>query len=129
MKNLFKTFTILTLTVFIFSSITSCDQKTESTAVAVTVDEPSFDLAAAQTEIEAASSNFMALFAAGDSVGVANLYTEDAKFMNTGAPAVVGTTIINLLSNSDDVAYKEYSCYPVWTPIPAHRYGSRQGMF
>ena len=32
----------------------------------------------------------MAFFAATDSVGLANLYTQDAKFMNTGEPAITG---------------------------------------
>ena len=32
----------------------------------------------------------MTFFTARDSVGLANLYTQDAKFMNTGAPAITG---------------------------------------
>ena len=44
----------------------------------------------ARAEIEAANKNFMALVAAGDSVGLANAYTIDAKFMGAGAPSVVG---------------------------------------
>ena len=50
----------------------------------------SFDLTVAKTEIEAANKNFMDLVAKGDSIGLANAYTADAKFMNAGAPAVVG---------------------------------------
>ncbi|MCB0562704.1 MAG: hypothetical protein KDD09_27320, partial [Phaeodactylibacter sp.] len=70
------------------SLIMSCDEKgqemTESPAT------PAFDLATAKAEIEAANKEFMALLAAGDSVGLANYYTQDAKFMNAGAPAVSG---------------------------------------
>ena len=52
--------------------------------------KPSFDLAVAKKEIEEANRNFMDLVAKGDSVGLANSYTIDAKFMSAGAPAVVG---------------------------------------
>jgi len=69
--------------------IISCTQNKE----AVT-NEPiahsDFSLTAAKAEIEAANKEFMALVAAGDSVGLANFYTEDAKFMNAGNPAVSG---------------------------------------
>ncbi|OYW80070.1 MAG: hypothetical protein B7Z27_04440, partial [Sphingobacteriia bacterium 32-37-4] len=49
-----------------------------------------FDLATAKTEIEAANKVTMDAFAKGDSVGVANMYMDDAKLMFTGMPAVVG---------------------------------------
>lgn len=54
------------------------------------IPEQLFDLVQAKTEIEAANKNFMALVAAGDSIGLANSYTVDAKFMSAGAPSVVG---------------------------------------
>ncbi|WCT13444.1 YybH family protein [Mucilaginibacter jinjuensis] len=53
-----------------------------------------FDLAVARKEIEATNKEFANLFIKGDSVGVANLYTTDAKFMDAGAPAVVGKPAI-----------------------------------
>lgn len=59
---------------------------TEVEAVAL----PAFDLAKAKTEIESANKMFMEALGKGDSVGVANLYTEDAKFMGPNGPAVVG---------------------------------------
>lgn len=49
-----------------------------------------FNLITARAEIEEANKNFMALFASGDSAGLANSYTIDAKFMSAGAPAIVG---------------------------------------
>ncbi len=52
--------------------------------------EVPFDKAAAKNEIEAANAEFMGLLSKGDSVGLANSYTTDAKFMNAGAPAVSG---------------------------------------
>lgn len=54
----------------------------------------SFDLATAKTEIEAMNKMTMDAFAKGDSVSIANAYTEDAKLMFTGAPAVVGKAAI-----------------------------------
>jgi len=59
---------------------------TEVEAVAI----PAFDLAKAKSEIEAANKIFMEALVKGDSVGLANLYTEDAKFMGPNAPAIVG---------------------------------------
>lgn len=52
--------------------------------------EPVFDVTVAKKEIEEANRNFMELVAKGDSVGLANSYTVDAKFMSAGAPAVEG---------------------------------------
>jgi ketosteroid isomerase-like protein len=88
MKNLAKLFTLMTMTLLFISSITSCNKKTEE--IKVTVVEPTFNLTTAKAEIVSANKEFMAYFAASDSVGLANLYTQDAKFMNTGSPAVTG---------------------------------------
>ncbi|MEK6482032.1 DUF4440 domain-containing protein [Catalinimonas sp. 4WD22] len=61
---------------------------------AVTEEVEGFDLETARAEIQAANENFMALVAAGDSVGLANAYTVDAQFMSAGAPAVKGLEAI-----------------------------------
>lgn len=53
-----------------------------------------FDLTTAKKEIEEANRQFMDLVAKGDSVGLANAYTKDAKFMSAGAPAVAGRASI-----------------------------------
>lgn len=53
-------------------------------------EKPAFDLTIAKNEIEAVNKDFMALFAKGDSVGLANAYTVDGKMMSAGAPSVVG---------------------------------------
>ena len=55
---------------------------------------PVFNLTTAKAEIKEANKNFMALVAAGDSIGLANAYTIDAKFMSPGTPSVVGRTNI-----------------------------------
>lgn len=64
----------------------SCNEKPTAEATPAT----QFDLAKAKAEIEQANKDFMALVAAGDSVGLANSYTADARFMIAGAPPVVG---------------------------------------
>lgn len=70
------------------STITSCDKKVEETKEVVT--EPSFNLKTVKAEIVEANKEFIKFFAAIDSVELANLYTQDAKFMMNGAPAISG---------------------------------------
>ena len=64
----------------------SCNEKPKEMEQTVS----DFNLTTAKKEIEAANKNFMAFIAKGDSVGIANLYTTDAKVMFAGAPSVVG---------------------------------------
>ncbi|MEB8330230.1 nuclear transport factor 2 family protein [Flavobacteriaceae bacterium KMM 6897] len=88
MKNLAKCLTQIVVTLFFIFSITSCNQKAEKTKE--TIVEPTFSLAIAKGEIVDANKEFSVLFAANDSIGLSKLYTQDAKFMNNGAPAVTG---------------------------------------
>ena len=90
MKKSTNFLTLAAVTLLLVFSITSCTTKTEEAKepVAEPVVEPTFDLATAKAEIVAANQEFMTLFAAADSVGLANLYTQDAKFMMNGAPAI-----------------------------------------
>ncbi len=88
MKNSINFLTLTAVTFLFIASVTSCNNKAEEAIK--TVAEPSFNLTIAKAEIEAANKEFMAFFAAGDSVELANLYTQDAKFMNTGAPSITG---------------------------------------
>jgi ketosteroid isomerase-like protein len=53
--------------------------------------KPTFDLANAKKEIEAANIVLTDLITKGDSVGAANAYTKDGKFMAANMPAVAGT--------------------------------------
>lgn len=57
-------------------------------------EKPAFDLVKAKTEIEATNQQTMDAFAKGDSVGIANMYTDDAKLMFTGMPAAEGKAAI-----------------------------------
>ena len=88
MKKIAKFLVPLAMTILFISSLTSCKETAKE--MPKTVIEPEYNLSVAKTEIEAANKEFMAFFAATDSVGLANLYTQDAKFMNTGEPAITG---------------------------------------
>jgi len=88
MKNLAKCLTQIIVTLFFIFSITSCNKKAE--VAKQTIVESTFNLATAKVEIVAANKEFSILFTANDSIGLSNLYTQDAKFMNNGAPAVTG---------------------------------------
>ena len=76
----------------------SCNEKPKEKEQTV----PVFNLITDKAEIKAAKKNFMALVAAGDSIGLANAFTINAKFMSPGAPSVVGraniqTAISNMI--------------------------------
>ena len=88
MKKSTNFLTFVSVTLFFVFSITSCNNKAEEGTEPVS--ESTFNLETAKTEIVAANKEFMALFAATDSVGLANLYSQDAKFMMNGAPAISG---------------------------------------
>jgi len=72
----------LLFTTLVVTSLVACQSKTET--------KPVFDLAAAKTEIAAANLAFETAVSKMDSVGISNLYTTDAKWMNPNAPSVEG---------------------------------------
>ena len=64
----------------------SCNEKPKEKEQTV----PVFNLIMDKAEIKAANKNFMELVSVGNSIGLANAYTIDAKFMSPGKPSVVG---------------------------------------
>jgi len=72
----------LLFSALIASSLFACKSETK----------PAFDLANAKKEIEAANVNLTDLITKGDSVGAANAYTKDGKFMPANMPAAEGTS-------------------------------------
>lgn len=86
MKNLLSI--VLAGSLIVLSVVSCNDDKPEAGVGEVA--KPAFDLSMAKNEIDAANKNFMEALANGDSVGVANCYTADAKFMGPNGPAVVG---------------------------------------
>tara|TARA_Y100001972_G_scaffold11163_1_gene12085 strand:+ start:1854 stop:2357 length:504 start_codon:yes stop_codon:yes gene_type:complete len=99
-SGLLKQLTVLFTAFTVVYGLQSCNEKHSEKEQSV----PEFNLATAKAEIEEANKNFMSLIAAGDSIGIANLYTEDAKLMFAGRPADVGraniqTTFSRILSS------------------------------
>ncbi len=68
--------------------VLGCNEKAEETTE--TASASTFNLTTAKAEIVDANKEFATLFAARDSVGLANLYSQDAKFMMNGSPAISG---------------------------------------
>jgi len=67
---------------------TACSDLSPVQSVTETKSAP--DLAAVKKTVDDRQHIFMDLFKKGDSVGVADVYTVDAKVMNAGSPAVEG---------------------------------------
>lgn len=88
MKNPTKFLTVIAVTLLFVSFSSCCNKKVEENSKVALV--PLFNLETAKAEIVAANKEFQVLFAAADSIGLASLYTQDAKFMNNGAPAITG---------------------------------------
>jgi uncharacterized protein (TIGR02246 family) len=85
-----KRILLVVLTVISFVFTTSCKKETEVTT-------PTFDLAAAKTEVEARAKVFVEALNSKDSVGLANCYTADAKFMQPNDKTVEGRANIQKL--------------------------------
>ena len=84
------------LTVLVIFSITSLlfvacgDKATESGTTTATETKSTFDLAAVKKIIDSTNAIFGSLISKGDSVGLASLYTSDAKFMTPNMPTASG---------------------------------------
>ena len=82
------------LTIFSVSSLLliSCGDKTASS----TTEEirPTFDIAGAKKVIDSLNVVFGSMISKGDSVGLASLYTSDAKFMMPNMPTASGRNAI-----------------------------------
>ena len=74
--------------------MSSCNNGDLNKATTAEATKLKFDLTVAKKEIEAVYKNIIDLFAKHDSVGIANLYTKDAKLMFANVPAVVGRPAI-----------------------------------
>jgi len=79
-----------TLLILSFILFAACNNTEETKTTGVTSAPPAFDLTVAKKEIEEADRNFSDALNRGDSTGLANLYTADAKMMGPNEPAIVG---------------------------------------
>ena len=77
------------LSIALVTVLFACNKSTET--------KSEFDLANAKKEIEAANQNLVELLAKNDSVGFANSYTEDAKFMGYNEPSTEGRKAIQAI--------------------------------
>lgn len=80
----------IVLALFILSAV-GCKKQEATPAESET---PAFDLAKAKVAIEAGYREFETAFNTKDSVGLANCYAVDAKFMSPNAKAIEGRTAI-----------------------------------
>ncbi|MDX1542951.1 MAG: DUF4440 domain-containing protein [Christiangramia sp.] len=84
----------LAVAVVINFSLSSCNDRAEKNKedekMEASTPKDTFDLKTAKKEIIDANTEYSRLYAAKDSVGLAKLYTEDAKFMMNGSPAIKG---------------------------------------
>ncbi len=90
MKKITKFLSLIVVTILVITSIACCNEKAEKTVETKTVAKSTFNLTTAKAEIVAANKELAAFVAAADSVGIGNLYTQNAKFMMTGSPAIIG---------------------------------------
>ncbi|POY40638.1 hypothetical protein C3L50_03840 [Flavobacterium alvei] len=74
----------------------SCKKAAESIETAKTT----FDLEAAKSAIESAGENFVIAFNKGDSIGLANCYTTDAKMMGPNEKSIIGRPAIQKVFSS-----------------------------
>jgi ketosteroid isomerase-like protein len=89
MKQLFTVLVIFSIT----SLFIACNSNTASESGTNTTTEKemkSFDLAAAKKVIDSTNAVFGSMISKGDSVGLASLYTSDAKFMSPNMPTANG---------------------------------------
>ena len=93
-KMFFMKQLLTSLLIFFISSVlfVACNDKTASS----TTEEikPTFDLAGARKTIDSLNAVFGSMVSKGDSVGLASLYTSDAKFMMPNSPTVSGRSAI-----------------------------------
>ena len=90
MKKITKFLALIAVSILVITSIACCNEKAEKTNEAETAIESTFNLTIVKSEIIAANKDLVTFIAAADSVGIGNLYTQDAKLMMTGAPAIIG---------------------------------------
>ena|SRR5258705_11359776 len=88
------------LTILVIFSITSvlfvaCGEKaSESGTNTATETKSTFDLAAVKKVVDSTNAVFGSMISKGDSVGLASLYTSDAKFMGEHMPTASGRNAI-----------------------------------
>ena len=78
---------------FIACSSNTAEESSSNTTTEKEI-KPSFDLAAVKKIIDSTNAVFGSMVSKGDSVGLASLYTSDAKFMAPNSPTAIGRNAI-----------------------------------
>jgi ketosteroid isomerase-like protein len=90
MKQLLTVLVIFSITsLFIACSSNTAEESSSNTAMEKEINS-SFDLAAVKKVIDSTNVVFGSLISKGDSVGIASLYTSNAKFMAPNMPTASG---------------------------------------
>jgi uncharacterized protein (TIGR02246 family) len=89
-----KIYLMAAIFVAAFAVTVGCKQ---TEAAAAPVAKPEFDMVAAKTEVQTQNEAFMVALNNGDAMGLANCYTQDAKFMQPNGEAVSGRENIQKL--------------------------------
>ena len=92
MKQLLTALAIFSITSVLF--IACSDKTSESGTNTATETKSTFDLAAVKKVVDSTNAVFGSLISKGDSVGLASLYTSDAKFMAPNMPTASGRSAI-----------------------------------
>jgi ketosteroid isomerase-like protein len=92
MKQLLTALVIFSITSVLF--IACSDKTSESGTNTATETKSTFDLAAVRKVVDSTNAVFSSMVSKGDSVGLASLYTSDAKFMAPNAPTASGRNAI-----------------------------------
>jgi uncharacterized protein (TIGR02246 family) len=94
MKQLLTTLAILAISSVVLISCSNTANESGTNTATSNETKSNFDLAAARKAIDSTNAVFGGLVAKGDSVGLAALYTADAKMMGSNMPAASGRTAI-----------------------------------
>jgi len=99
-------------------TLVSCNKKAEETPADTTSAPAPFDPVAAKASVESAYREFEKAFNGKDSVGLANCYTSDAKFMGPNEKAIEGRPALQkafgMWFKSGDVPQIKLTCVEVW---------------
>jgi len=90
MKQLLTMFAIFFIISGLFISCSNTASESGTNTATVKEEKSTFDLAAAKKAIDSTNAIFGTLVSKGDSVGLAALYTSDAKFMAEHVPTASG---------------------------------------
>ena len=94
MKRLLTAFGIFSITCLFIACGSNTASESGTNTATVKEEKSTFDLDAAKKAIDSTNALLATLISKGDSVGIAALYTSDAKFMGEHMPAVSGRSAI-----------------------------------